>query len=76
MNEQQTQPAAERVYERCLCREAVDRVKQVLSIRSDTAREHLRNSRLEFLKAVRAVVDDRIAHLSRSGEQGTKVTIE
>ena len=85
MNEQQaSEPAAERAYERCLCREAVDHlreaaghVKDVLLPRSDAAREHLRNSRIEFLKAVRSLIDDRIERLSATGpQQGTKVTVE
>lgn len=86
MNEQPTPqpPAAERAYERCLCREAVDRVKEaadhvkdVLLPRSDAARQHLHNSRIEFLKAIRSLIDDRIARLSATGQpQGTKVTVE
>jgi hypothetical protein len=86
MTEQQaTQPpAAERAYERCLCREALDRVreaadhlKDAVLPRSDAAREHLRNSRIEFLKAIRSLIDDRITRLSAAGQpQGTKVTVE
>jgi hypothetical protein len=77
MNEQQTvPPAGERVYERCLCREAVDKFMDVFSLRNEAARQHLRNSRIEFLKAVRTVIDDRIAHLSSAGQEGTKVAVE
>jgi hypothetical protein len=77
MSEQQTvPPAGERVYERCLCREAMDKFIDVFSIHNDTARQHLRNSRIEFLKAVRSVIDERIEHLSNPPEQGTKVPVE
>ena len=77
MSEQQASPpAAERVYERCLCREALDRFEDLFHIHSDEARTHLRNSRLEFLKAIRSLIDDRIAHLSATPQQGTKVSVE
>ncbi len=77
MNEQQTvPPAGERVYERCLCRETVDRIKDAFTMHNETARQHLRNSRIEFLKAVRTLIDDRIAHLSSSGQTGAKITVE
>lgn len=78
MNEEQATPqaSAERVYERCLCREAIDRLEDLFHVRSDEARQHMRNSRLEFLKAIRSLIDDRIEHLSQSGQQGTKVTVE
>lgn len=39
--------------------------------------EHFRNSRLEFLKGVRSLLDERIAQLSKQGEhKGTHVTVE
>jgi hypothetical protein len=77
MSEQQTaSPAAERVYEPCLCREAIDRFEDLFHIHSDEARQHLRNSRIEFLKAVRSLIDDRIAHLSTTAQPGTKVSVE
>ncbi len=40
-------------------------------------KEHFRNSRLEFLKGIRSLIDDRIAHLSKEDEpKGTHVTVE
>ncbi len=75
MNEQQTQPAGERVYERCLCREAVDQLRDRLKV-SPAVRQHLMNSRVEFLKAVRAIIDDRIDRLSTRAQPGTKVPVE
>lgn len=79
MSEQQAteRPAGERVYERCLCRETADHVRDLLLPRSDAARQHLRNSRIEFLKAIRTLIDERITHLSAAGQpQGSKVTVE
>jgi hypothetical protein len=39
--------------------------------------EHFRNSRIEFLKGMRGLLDARIAHLSKEAEhKGTRVTVE
>ena len=79
MNEQQANQQREggQAYERCLCREALDRMRNMFLPRSSgAARMHLRNSRIEFLKAVRSLIDDRIAYLSGAGQQGTKVSVE
>ncbi len=39
--------------------------------------EHFRNSRLEFLKGMRSLLDERIAQLSKEAEhKGTHVTVE
>ena len=43
---------------------------------SDATKDHFRNSRIEFLKGVRSLLDDRIAHLSREEQKGTRVTVE
>jgi hypothetical protein len=43
---------------------------------SDATRDHFRNSRVEFLKGIRSLIDDRIAHLSREQTKGTHVTVE
>ena len=43
---------------------------------SDMTRDHFRNSRIEFLKGIRSLLDDRIAHLSREESKGTHVTVE
>jgi hypothetical protein len=53
----------------------LDQVKGYLSF-SPAVREHLANSRIEFLKAIRAVIDARIEHLSGTGQRGTKVVVE
>jgi hypothetical protein len=43
---------------------------------SDATRDHFRTSRVEFLKGLRSLIDDRIAHLSKDEARGTKVTVE
>jgi hypothetical protein len=44
---------------------------------SDATRGHFRQSRIEFLKGIRSIIDDRISHLSAHAEQkGTRVTVE
>jgi hypothetical protein len=43
---------------------------------SDVTRTHFRNSRVEFLKGVRSLIDDRIERLSRTEQKGQRVTVE
>jgi len=44
---------------------------------SDATRGHFRQSRIEFLKGIRSLIDDRINHLSKHDEpKGTHVTVE
>jgi len=62
-------------YEPCPCRELLNGVRELLGI-SPAVRQHLANSRVEFLKAVRQVIDDRIEHLSAQARPGTKVAVE
>ena len=78
MNEpQETQSTASEhaAHEPCPCREIVDTVRQYLGI-SPAARQHLVNSRVEFLKALREMLDARIEHLSSQPQKGTKVAVE
>jgi hypothetical protein len=61
--------------ERCVCNEVFDHFKGVFGV-PPAAKEHLANSRLEFLKAVREVIDARIEKVSKAARQGTKITVE
>jgi hypothetical protein len=61
--------------ERCLCREVVNQFREVFDV-SPKVREHFTNSRIEFLKGIRAVIDSRIEHLSNAGQRGTKIAVE
>jgi hypothetical protein len=78
MNEPQEAQSTAREHaaqEPCPCREIVDTVRQCLGI-SPAARQHLTNSRVEFLKALREMLDARIEHLSSQPQKGTKVAVE
>lgn len=46
------------------------------NIWSETTRGHFRASRVEFLKGIRSIIDDRIANLSRTENRGTRVTVD
>ncbi len=71
-----TSPASESpANERCLCREIVDRFEKVFDV-PPAVREHLTNSRVEFLKAVRAVIDQRIENLSARTQHGSHIAVE
>jgi hypothetical protein len=67
-----TQPL---IQERCLCRELVNQFREAFGV-SPKVREHFTNSRIEFLKGIRAVIDSRIEHLSHTGQRGTKIAVE
>ena len=78
MNEPQEAQATAKehaAHEPCPCREIVDTVREYLGI-SPAARQHLANSRVEFLKALREMLDARIEHLSSQPQKGTKVAVE
>ncbi len=66
-----TQP----LHERCLCREVVDQVREVFGV-SPEVKEHFTNSRIEFLKGIRAIIDSRIDRLSQAGQRGTRIAVE
>jgi hypothetical protein len=79
MNEQQqsNQSTAGKgvVHERCLCHEVLDLFRTRLGV-SPAVHQHLANSRVEFLKAIREVIDERIDHLSNASQHGTKIPVE
>ena len=76
MNEQQTnQQEAGRLHQRCLCEQILHQVRECLGI-SPAVRQHLTNSRVEFLKAVRTALDERIERVAARAHQGTKVPVE
>jgi len=71
----QSSGGAGATHERCPCYEVMDFIKTRLGV-SPAVRQHLSNSRVEFLKAIRSVIDERIEHLSKAGQQGTKIPVE
>jgi hypothetical protein len=42
----------------------------------ESVRQHFQNARIEFLKGIRALVDQRIQDLSRSAPKGAKIVVE
>lgn len=43
---------------------------------SEATNDHFRNARVEFLKGIRSLIDDRIEHLSKHESKGTRVVVE
>ena len=43
---------------------------------SESTRDHFRNSRVEFLKGLRSLLDAHINHLGREESKGTHVNVE
>ena len=75
-NQQQAnQSTASATHERCPCYEVMDFIKTRLGV-SPAVRQHLSNSRVEFLKGIRSLLDTRIAHLSKEHARGTHVVVE
>jgi len=79
MNKRQPRPPAKppaaAAPEPCLCRELLAQMRAYLGV-SPQVQQHFNNSRIEFLKGIRAVIDQRIEHLSGAGQQGTKISVE
>ena len=62
-------------HEPCLCREVLDRLHECFDV-PPTVRQHLTNSRIEFLKAIREAIDHRIERMSNPGQRGAKIPID
>lgn len=63
-------------HETCICREIGAHLTAVFGAGSEEAWNHVRNARVEMLKAVRSIIDARIEHLSGTEHKGTRVTVE
>ena len=61
--------------DRCPCLEIMDFFRTRLGVSSEV-RKHLENSRVEFLKAIRVVLDERIENLSKASQRGTKIAVD
>lgn len=78
MSEQQAtqqMPSEPAGHQRCVCREILDQFRESFGI-SPSVQEHFTNSRIEFLKGIRAVIDSRIERLASAGKRGTKIAVE
>ncbi len=72
MSEEQKQEA-----HGCVCLGMGPQVTEVLRhVLPSGARDHFRQSRIEFLKGIRSVIDHRIDELSRPERKGTTVAVE
>ena len=61
----------------CLCMGAGPQATAILkSINLGGATEHFRKSRIEFLKGIRTVLDERIEHLGRTPHKGMRVEVD
>ena len=62
----------------CILCEATDAVKKFMSEigPSEEAKSHFRQSRVELLKGIRRIIDDRIDRVGRSEHKGTHVVVE
>lgn len=68
-------PAEQHAAGPCVCHEVLDQLGKCFGA-SPEVKQHLMNSRVEFLKAIRAVIDQRIERLSGAAQRGTRVTVE
>ena len=65
-------------HKHCVCCETNDTLSRIFKMMggSEEVSNHFRQSRVEFLKGVRALLDDRIEQLGKSGHKGTRVVVE
>ncbi|MGH9574631.1 MAG: hypothetical protein ACRD40_14015 [Candidatus Acidiferrales bacterium] len=75
MSEQANQQASGERGHQCVCEELFGHVQDLFGV-SPTVRQHLKNSRIEFLKAVRSVIDERIDRMSKAESRGTRVAVD
>ncbi|HVW84041.1 MAG TPA: hypothetical protein VHB50_05155 [Bryobacteraceae bacterium] len=66
------------VHAHCICCEANEAIGKFFRNigPSEDAAEHFRQSRIEFLKGIRRILDDRIERIGRTGRRGTHVVVE
>jgi len=62
-------------HARCACGELTEAISELLGF-SPSVKQHLHNSRIELLKALREVIDAKIDHLRSQTQKGTKVAVE
>ncbi len=55
------------------CETAMPMLENLVSV---ATRDHFRTSRVEFLKGLRSLLDERISHMAGEEPKGTHVTVE
>lgn len=77
MTEQQgtQQSTSEHAHDRCVCNEVIGHIQEVLGV-SPEVRQHIANSRIEILKAIRTAIDQKIDRLSKPAQRGAKIAVE
>ena len=78
MTEQQQTEERAQAYGQCICGGAGPALSDFLKRLgpSEPVRRHFDQARIEFLKGLRTLIDERIQTLSQSQSKGTKVTVE
>lgn len=79
MSEQQASSSTANPHgasERCVCNEVLHTFEKIFEV-PPNVKEHLSNSRIEFLKAIRAAIDHKIERLSHTaGQGGARIPVE
>ena len=73
MDEKQTTEAGHEAQGCFICQKARPFLRNLWT---DATQRHFRNSRLEFLKGLRSLLDERIEHLAGQEQKGHHVTVE
>ena len=70
--------ATPHAHDHCICCEASTAISRLFrAIRpSEKVSEHFRQSRVEFLKGIRTILDERIDHIGRPPHKGTRIVVE
>jgi hypothetical protein len=78
MTEQQQETQGAGAYRPCFCLGTGPQVYDMLRrFGPDAAWDHFRNARIEFLKGIRELIDQRIEYLSRKQEKkGKTIPVE
>jgi hypothetical protein len=73
-----SQQSARTSPEACFCQQAGQAFRKLTEVFGppEEAAKHFRQARVEALKGIRSLIDDRIEVLSRSHAKGTKINVE
>jgi len=75
-NAGESAPGSAHIDAICDCiRKGLETISEALTP-PEAARKHFSESRIEFLRGIRELIDHRIDHLSRRANEGTRITVE